>query len=64
MERKELQYIPIRSQSQQRVRELAARLYRSDAQRLFWFRVAVGCAAVTAVATGAMMAISQSAAMF
>ena len=35
MERKELQYIPIRSQSQQRVRELAARLYRSDAQRLF-----------------------------
>ena len=42
MERKELQYIPIRSQSQQRVRELAARLYRSDAQRLFWFRVAVG----------------------
>ena len=64
MERKELQYIPIQSQSQQRVRELAARLYRSDAQRLFWFRVAVGCAAVTAVATGAMMAIAQSAAMF
>lgn len=64
MERKELQYIPIRSQSQQRVRELAARLYRSDAQRLFWFRVAVGCAAVTAVATGAMMAIAQSASVF
>lgn len=47
-----------------KARELAARLYRSDAQRLFWFRVAVGCATVTAVATGAMMAIAQSAAMF
>lgn len=64
MERKELQYIPIRSQSQQRVRELAARLYRSDAQRLFWFRVAVGCAAVTAGGNWGKMAIAQSAAMF
>lgn len=64
MERKELQYMPLGSQSQRRVRELAAKLYRSDAQRLFWFRVAVGCAVITAVATGAMVAIAQAAGIF